>query len=288
MVSTPISHLIPASPRYDLHCHSTASDGMLSPTEVVLRAAEYGVTTLALTDHDTVTGLGEAQIAAKQVNLKLINGVEISTQWENHSIHIVGLNFDPTHSAMVELLQQQQDLRQQRAKEIGERLAKIGVENAFFEASALTQGEVTRAHYARYLVQIGKAANQQQAFKKFLRQGKVAYVKTDWCDIPTAIQTIHASGGIAVVAHPLRYQMTTRKIKKLLFEFKQWGGDAIEVAGCGQTQEQRQLLIRWAKENGLMGSVGSDFHFPCQWIELGKSLYLNENDPELPVVWQLF
>lgn len=276
------------SPRYDLHCHSTASDGILSPTELVLRAFEQGITTLALTDHDTIAGLAEAKIAARNLGLELITGVEISTLWENRTIHIVGLNFDDSHPEMLNLLTQQQVLRQQRALEISEKLTKIGVENAFTEAAKLTKGEVTRAHYARYLVQIGKVKDERQAFKKFLTQGKVAYVKSNWCDVQTAIQTIHNSGGIAVVAHPLRYHITNKQLKKLLQDFKQWGGDAIEVAGCGQTREQRQLLIQWAKENKLMASVGSDFHFPCGWIELGKSLYLAENDPELPTVWQLF
>lgn len=259
---------------YDLHCHSTASDGVLSPTDVVNRAAEKGVNVLALTDHDTVSGLAEAKQAANQQGIQLINGVEISTYWENRAIHIVSLGFNENCEKMTALLGQQAALRHQRAIEIGEKLAKIGVLNAFDEAKKFATGEVTRAHYARLLVRLGKVSNENQAFKKYLSQGKSCYVKSQWCDIPTAIDTIHQAGGLAVLAHPLRYTMTTKWLKKLITDFKQWGGDGIEVSGCGQTKDQRLLLAKWAKENELLSSVGSDFHFPCSWIELGKSLHL--------------
>lgn len=262
---------------YDLHCHSTASDGVLSPTDVVNRAAQKGVNVLALTDHDTISGIREAKKTACQQGITFINGVEISTLWENRAIHIVGLGFDETSEKLTALLTQQAVLRHQRAIEIGEKLAKVGVENAFEEAKKLATGEVTRAHYARLLVQLGKVANENQAFKKYLSQGKSCYVKSQWCDIPTAIDIIHQSGGLAVLAHPLRYTMTTKWLKKLIADFKLWGGDALEVAGCGQTKEQRLLLARWAKENKLLSSVGSDFHFPCGWIELGKSLQLPDD-----------
>lgn len=262
---------------YDLHCHSTASDGVFSPTEVVKRAAEQGVNVLALCDHDTVNGIAEARIAAKESGIELVSGVEISTLWDNRGIHIVGLGFDETHPKMTALLNQQADLRRKRAEQIGEKLEKIGIENTFEGAKKLANGEVTRAHYARYLIQIDKVSNEAQAFKKYLSQGKPAYVKAQWVDIPTAIETIHQAGGISVLAHPLRYTMTNRKIHQLIADFTQWGGKAIEVAGCGQTPDQRQLLARWANEFSLLASVGSDFHFPCAWIELGKSLHLPNN-----------
>ncbi|MFQ1015996.1 RNase RNM [Avibacterium paragallinarum] len=270
---------------YDLHCHSTASDGVLSPSEVVQRAYEQQVSVLALTDHDSISGLDEAQAQADRLGMRLINGVEISTQWENRAIHIVGLDFEKTHPKMIALLQQQAEKRLERAVKIGEKLAKIGVENAFEGAKKFTQGEVTRAHYARYLVEIGKVSNINQAFKKYLSQGKSAYVKAEWVDIPTAIEIIHQAGGQAVLAHPLRYTLTTKWIKKLIADFAQSGGDAIEVAGCGQTKDQRLLLARWAVEQGLYGSVGSDFHFLCGWIELGRSLHLPET---VPPIWQKF
>ncbi|MDU8923961.1 PHP domain-containing protein [Pasteurellaceae bacterium LIM206] len=270
--------------KYDLHCHSTASDGVLSPSEVVRRAYEQGVNVLALTDHDTIAGLAEARNQAVALGIGFINGVEISTQWENRGIHIVGLGFDETAENLTALLQRQAELRYQRAVEIGEKLAKFGVPNAFEGAKSLADGEVTRAHYARYLVQSGKVANEKQAFKKYLAQGKACYVKSQWCDIPTAIREIRQAGGVAVLAHPLRYNLTARRIKRLITDFKQWGGQAMEISGCGQTPDRRQLLACWAREFNLAGSVGSDFHFPCDWVELGKSLWLPDN---IKPVWAL-
>ena len=242
--------------KYDLHCHSTASDGILSPTEVVLRAHEKGVNVLALTDHDTVAGVPEARKQAEALGIQLINGVELSTLWEGHSIHIVGLGFDLSHEKMTALLTEQANLRDSRAQEIGAKLAG--------------KGEVTRAHYARHLVQIGKVANDGQAFKRYLGLGKSAYVKPQWVDIPSAIKIIHTAGGVAVFAHPLRYTMTMKWVRKLTESFKAWGGDAIEISGCGQSRDQYQLLVKLAEEHQLAGSIGSDFHFPCAWVELGK------------------
>ena len=257
--------------KYDLHCHSTASDGILSPTEVVLRAHEKGVNVLALTDHDTVAGVPEARKQAEALGIQFINGVELSTLWEGHSIHIVGLGFDISHEKMTALLAKQAKLREIRAQEIGAKLEKIGVENAYVEAKKLAgNGEVTRAHYARHLVQIGKVSNDGQAFKRYLGQGKSAYVKPQWVDIPSAIEIIHAAGGVAVLAHLLRYTMTTKWVRKLAENFKAWGGDAMEISGCGQSRDQYQLLVKLAEEHQLAGSMGSDFHFPCAWVELGK------------------
>ena len=240
--------------KYDLHCHSTASDGVLTPTELVQRAHEQGVNVLALCDHDTVMGIDEAKIEADKLGIELINSVEISTNWEGRGIHIV-------------------------------KLEKAGIPNAYEGAKELANGEVTRAHYARYLVQIGKVSNDGQAFKRYLGGGKSCFVKAEWVDIPTAIDTIHAAGGVAVIAHPMRYNMTGKWIRRLIVDFKQWGGDGMEVADSGQTKDQRQYLARLANEYDLAASLGSDFHFPCGWIELGKNLFLPE---EVKPIWTLF
>lgn len=263
--------------KYDLHTHSTFSDGVLTPTELIERAYQNEVKVLALTDHDSIEGLAEAKIVAQQYGIRLINGIEISTYWQNKEIHIVGLNFAEKSPALQQLLITQSQARQQRAEQIGDKLAQLGIEQAFIGASKLANGAVTRAHYARYLVDIGKVKDIPQAFKRYLAQGKPAYVKPLWVDIATAIDVIHQSGGKAVLAHPLRYNMTNRWIKRLLDDFKQWGGDGIEVAGCGQTKAQREMLVNWAREYELLTSVGSDFHFPCAWIELGKDLVVSED-----------
>ena len=271
--------------KYDLHCHSTASDGVLSPREVVRRAFEQGVNVLALCDHDTVAGIDEAKQTADEIGIALISGVEVSTDWEGRGIHIVGLNFDKMHPKMLALLENQKILREKRALEIGAKLEKVGISNAYEGAKTLADGEVTRAHYARYLVQIGKVSNDGQAFKRYLGPGKSAFVKAEWTNIPTTIETIHAAGGIAVIAHPLRYNMTGKWVRRLMADFKTWGGDGVEIADCGQTKDQRQILARWANEFDLLGSVGSDFHFPCGWVELGKNLALPEG---VKPVWAEF
>ncbi len=267
----------------DLHSHSTYSDGLLSPTELVQRAYEKGIKMLALTDHDSIKGLPEACQKAQSLGIQLIHGVEISTDWNKKGIHIVGLNFDAENKAMQKFLQQQQNLRTTRAIEIGACLAKAGVPNAYEETKKLSSGDVTRAHYARYLVQIGKVSNEKQAFKRFLGQGKGAYVKTPWCDIPSAIEIIHQAGGVAVLAHPLRYNFSRKQIILLTQDFKNWGGDGIEVAGCGQRLDQRQFLAKLAQEYQLLASVGSDFHYPCAWRELGRDLNLL---PESLPIWE--
>jgi len=180
------------------------------------------------------------------------------------------------HCHSTAFLAEQKSLREKRAVEIGHKLEKAGVPNAYEGAKALANGEVTRAHYARYLVQIGKVSNDGQAFKRYLGGGKSCFVKAEWVDIPTAIDTIHSAGGVAIIAHPMRYNMTGKWIRRLIVDFKQWGGDGMEVADSGQTKDQRQYLARLANEYDLAASLGSDFHFPCGWIELGKNLFLPE------------
>lgn len=258
----------------DLHSHSTASDGVLTPTELVQRAVEQQVGMLALTDHDTLAGIAEAKAAAATLPISLISGVEISILWEGKSIHLAALNVDEQAPELVNLLANQTALRQTRAEQIGEKLAKAGIANAYEGARRLASGEVTRAHYARFLVAEGYVRNEEHAFKRYLGIGKSAYVKPIWCSMAEAIAATHQAGGVICVAHPLRYKLTARWVRRLIAEFKQQGGDGIEVAGCAQTPDQRQLLARWATEFDLYASAGSDFHYPAGWIELGKGLTL--------------
>lgn len=271
--------------KIDLHSHSTASDGVLTPTELVQRAVEQNITMLALTDHDTVAGVAEAKQAAQQLPLELISGVEISILWQGKSIHLAALNVDEQNPVLVELLKQQAELRQTRAEQIGEKLAKAGIPNAYEGAKSLANGEVTRAHYARFLVAEGYVRNDEHAFKRYLGMGKTAYVKPIWCSMEQAIDATHQAGGVICVAHPLRYKFTARWVRRLIEAFKQAGGDGIEVAGCAQTPDQRQLLARWATEFDLYSSVGSDFHYPSGWIELGNGLTL---PPECKPIWDRF
>lgn len=272
--------LTPASAthrRYDLHSHTTASDGYLTPAQLVARAALMGVDVLAITDHDTVEGLAPAAAAIEQqgLALQLIAGVEISTLWENHEIHIIGLGIDLNEPRLQQLLAQQSERREWRASEIGRRLEKAQIPDAWQGAQRLAQGgAVTRGHFARYLVEIGKAETVPQVFKKYLAKGKIAYVPAQWCTIIEAITAIHHAGGQAVLAHPSRYQLSTKWLKRLLAYFQAGAGDAMEVAQCQQAPNERSQLAEYAQQYQLLASQGSDFHHPCSWIELGRKLWL--------------
>ncbi|WP_416054242.1 RNase RNM [Pectobacterium versatile] len=271
------SQPISSFPLYDLHSHTTASDGLLTPTALVSRAVDMRVSVLAITDHDTTAGLDEAQnaIAQQGLPLRLIPGVEISTLWENHEIHIVGLGMDIANPALTGLLQQQAECRQNRAEQIAARLEKNRIPDALAGAQRLaTGGQITRAHFARYLIELGIAANMNQVFKKYLAKGKIGYVPPQWCTIPQAIEAIHQSGGVSVLAHPGRYDLTAKWLKRLLATFAESGGIAMEVAQCQQAPDERTQLGRYARDFNLMASQGSDFHLPCAWIELGRKLWL--------------
>ncbi|WP_420875891.1 RNase RNM [Pectobacterium punjabense] len=271
------SQSIASFPLYDLHSHTTASDGLLTPTALVNRAVDMRVSVLAITDHDTTAGLEDARnaIAQHALPLRLISGVEISTLWENHEIHIVGLGMDITHPALNGLLQQQADNRQSRAEQIAARLEKSRIPDALAGAQRLaTGGQITRAHFARYLIELGIAANMNQVFKKYLAKGKIGYVPPQWCTIPQAIEAIHQSGGVPVLAHPGRYDLTAKWLKRLLAMFAESGGLAMEVAQCQQAPDERTQLACYARDFNLMASQGSDFHLPCAWIELGRKLWL--------------
>lgn len=271
---------------YDLHSHTTASDGMLTPAALVARAVEMRVGVLAITDHDCVDGLAEAQlaIAGQGLPLRLIPGVEISTVWEKHEIHIVGLGIHPRHVALTDFLARQGECRLRRAQDIAQRLEKARIPGALAGVMRLADGGlITRGHFARYLVEQGKAENVGQVFKKYLAQGKTGYVPPQWCTIEQAVDVIHQSGGVAVLAHPGRYNLSAKWLRRLLSDFTQVGGDAMEVAQCQQAPDERTQLARYAQDFHLYASQGSDFHQPCAWIELGRKLWLPAG---VTPVWQ--
>ncbi|EKT63719.1 RNase RNM [Providencia burhodogranariea] len=278
----------PLLTRYDLHCHTSASDGELSPADVVDRAIEMGVHVLSITDHDTCEGVIQAReyLAQTQQSLTLINGVEISTLWENIEIHIVGLNFSPSANSMVQLLAQQSELRLERGIEIGRRLQKAGIPDAWENASQISGGgQVTRAHFAQYLLKIGKEKNINNVFKRYLAKGKTGYVPAKWCTIDEAIEAIHLAGGIAVLAHPSKYQLSNKWLKRLVAYFKDCHGDAMEVSHCQQPPNEKQYLSELAQLANLKTSVGSDFHRPCSWIELGRNLWLPNDEQAVWTLW---
>ncbi|MDO6497219.1 RNase RNM [Photobacterium sanguinicancri] len=275
---------------FDLHSHTTASDGRLSPKELVERAVLNRVDALAITDHDTVSGLAEAQQTIDELNLPLtlIKGIEISTLWQNFDIHIVGLNIDPEHPAITTLIAEQITRRAERAEQIGDRLEKNRMPGALAGAKALAgDATLTRAHFAQWIVAEGYAKTMQAVFKKFMTRGNPGYVPPSWCSIAEAVAAIHAAGGQAVLAHPGRYKMTTKWLKRLLTTFVEAKGDAMEVAQPQQGQHERRNLGDYAIDYQLLASQGSDFHYPSPWTELGRNLWLPKGVTEVWHDWNV-
>ncbi|HHR5899323.1 TPA: RNase RNM [Providencia alcalifaciens] len=278
----------PIVTRYDLHSHTNASDGDLTPAELVERAIVMGVNVLSITDHDTCDGViaARAYLVENPRPLTLVNGVEISTLWENIEIHIVGLNFSPSEPAMATLLEQQSQRRLERGIEMGRRLQKAGIDDAWENAQALSGGgQVTRAHFAQYIVKTGKEKTINNVFKRYLAKGKTGYVPAQWCSIQEAVDAIHRAGGVAVLAHPSKYQLSNKWLRRLIDHFKACQGDAMEISHCQQPANEKQFLGELAQGAELKTSVGSDFHRPCSWIELGRNLWLPNDNHAVWTLW---
>jgi len=256
----------------DLHSHSTASDGTLSPGDLVAEAGAVGVNMLALTDHDTTEGLAEAAVAADRCGLLLIPGIEVSVTWEAHVVHIVGLGIDPDNRTLQDGLKGLRAFRDWRAVEIGERLAMAGIAGAYEGAKALSNGRlISRSHFARFLVQQGHAPDMRRVFKRFLTHGKPGHVPGRWARLEDAVAWIRAAGGQAVIAHPARYPFTRSKLRRLIEAFKEAGGEGLEVVSGSHSADENHTMARHARDFGLLGSVGSDYHGPeSPWTGLGR------------------
>jgi predicted metal-dependent phosphoesterase TrpH len=271
---------------FDLHCHTHFSDGMLSPEAVIARAKERGVAVLAITDHDTIAALGIAQKAAQESGITLISGIEFSSQWGRGGVHIVGLGIDVNSPALIAAIELQEQARSARALAIADRLSKAGFPGALAGARTIA-GNATlgRPHFAQYLVAIGAVKNINAAFKKYLGAGKPADVKYQWPLMDQVIAWIHAAGGVAVLAHPAKYELTRTKICALVDSFAAAGGDALEVISGLQPAALTEDLLRIANVRSLHASCGSDFHVPDQpWQELGGFGKLPANAKP---VWEL-
>ena len=270
--------LPPAVPRYDLHCHSTHSDGLLAPSAVVARAAARGVDVLALTDHDEVSGLAEARSAAADAGIELVCGAELSVSWDDSTLHVVALGIDPAHPVLTEGLEAIRAGRATRARRIGEALAAAGIEGAYEGAMKYVTSErlVSRTHFARYLVEAGYAREMKEVFKRYLTRGNPGYVPHPWATLSDAVGWIHAAGGQAVIAHPGRYKIDGAGMRRLLGEFRDLGGDAIEVVSSSHTPAQYIEFATYARAFELRASCGSDWHGPGEsWMDLGDV-------PEMP------
>ncbi|WP_347454455.1 PHP domain-containing protein [Acinetobacter thermotolerans] len=278
----------------DLHTHSNISDGTLSPQQLVEAAAACFIHTLALTDHDTMDGLELARNAAKDHAIKIISGVEISSQWsrpatkKNYGVHIVALDMQ-NPEPLQKVLQEQKRIRAERSKKICDLLIPLVGQDIYTDVVAKVDNipdRVTRTHIAKTLVEKGIVTRPQQAFDKYIKEGKKAYVKFDGLGLEETIQVIHASGGYAVLAHPTRYDLSATNIRYLIEIFAKFGGDAVELPPAIDPLSTRQMVDRMIAEHGLKVSVGSDFHGEnMPWIKLGNIPSLKEGQVG---IWESF
>jgi len=257
---------------YDLHSHSTASDGTLTPTQLIQRAHEAGVNVLALTDHDSTKGIAEAQQAASRCGLRLVPGAEISVTWNGRTIHIVALGINPHSLSLQQGLEKLVEFRNWRAEEIGRKLELKGISGAYEAARSLSNGTlISRTHFARYLVEQGRAKDMRAVFRHYLVKGKPGHVHGEWAPLEEAVGWIHDAGGQAVIAHPARYRLTRTKLRKLIRDFRDAGGAALEVVSSSHSADEAFTMAAHAKDYELLSSAGSDFHTPEQsWTELGR------------------
>ena len=248
----------------DLHCHSTVSDGQLAPAAVAQLAKAGGVNVWALTDHDVLGGQREAREAAEALGIRYLSGVEISVTWASRTVHIVGLHVDTECAALVDGLARTRDGRGARAEAIGERLSELGIPDAYEGAQQYVSNPdlISRTHFARFLVESGRAQNTQDAFSRWLGDGKPGYIAHRWAKLADAVSWIKAAGGEAIIAHPGRYAYTQLEFDTLFGEFIDLGGKAIEVVTGSHTPDQYGEYAAVARRFGFEASRGSDFHAP--------------------------
>ena len=257
----------------DLHCHSVVSDGTLTPEDLAARAQSGGVDLWALTDHDEVGGQQRARAAAQALGLDYLSGVEISVTFADTTVHIVGLGFDPANPELVQGLAETRDGRGPRAREMAAQLAKAGIADAYEGALKYVGNPalVSRTHFARFLVDAGKCRDTQEVFRKYLVEGKPGYVPHRWARLGDAVRWITQAGGVAVVAHPARYRFNATLEYALFTEFKQHGGQGVEVVTGSHTSAEALRYADLAREFDLLASRGSDFHSPTEsHIDLGR------------------
>ncbi|MDX1590231.1 MAG: PHP domain-containing protein [Oleiphilaceae bacterium] len=273
--------------RPDFHCHSTASDGHLSPEALLERALKKGVTALAVTDHDTFAGYSQLSGARLSEGFTLISGIELSCLWRGRTIHVVGLDFDALSRVMNQAVTRQEDNRWQRARLIEQRLVKAGLPALLEAATEASGGRVPgRPHFATAMLTAGLVKKHHQAFDRYLGNGKVGDISSLWPPMETIVEWIRQSGGVPVLAHPRKYGLTGVKLRALLTDFMGAGGQAMEVLSAGQSDADTRFLTLLCEQFQCAASLGSDFHHPGNhWCELGRL-------PPLPAkvqpVWELF
>lgn len=271
----------------DLHCHSTFSDGTLSPTALAARAQARGVTLWALTDHDEVAGLPEAQAAARAQGLDFLTGVEISVSFANTTVHIVGLGFDADNAQLQQGLHALRNSRGPRAQEMGRQLEAVGIAGAYEGALRYVGNPalISRTHFARYLVEAGFCKYTHEVFRHYLVEGKPGYVPQRWASLQEAVQWITQAHGVAVIAHPARYGFSSAEEYAFFSSFKAYGGQAVEAVTGSHSAHEFPRYAALAQELGLHISRGSDFHSPGESkVDLGA---LPSDPAGVPGVWDL-
>ncbi|MBU3585984.1 3',5'-nucleoside bisphosphate phosphatase [Polynucleobacter sp. AM-26B4] len=272
----------------DLHCHSVVSDGTLTPEALACRAHANGVQVWSLTDHDEVGGQERAKKAAEDLGMKYISGVEISVTWCSQTVHIVGLGIDHTNAALIEGLYQTRNGRSKRAQEIAAQLDQIGIKNAYEGALQFVGNPelISRTHFARFLVDSGVCKDTNEVFANYLIEGKPGYVGHEWANLTDAVNWITQAGGIAVIAHPGRYNYTSLQLDELYGQFKDMGGRGIEVVTGSHTKDEYKTFAKVALQHGFLASRGSDFHSPTEsHVDLGT---LPDLPSQLQPVWLEF
>lgn len=271
----------------DLHCHSVVSDGTLTPEVLAGRAKANGVELWSLTDHDEIGGQHRAAAAAKAQGLKYLTGTEISVTFAGETVHIVGLGFDPDDADMLQGLKATRGGREQRAMEMSDGLAKVGIKGAYAGALKFVGNPelISRTHFARFLVENGVCSETNEVFRKYLTEGKPGYVPHRWAALKDAVRWITNAKGLAIIAHPARYKFTPNEEYALFTEFKAHGGRGVEVVTGSHTAAEYVKYADTAKEFGLAASRGSDFHSPEESrTDLGALPFL---PGELTPVWEL-
>lgn len=262
----------------DLHCHSKYSDGLLTPHALITKALENDVKTLALTDHDTVAGLDDLHKAAEGKPIRIIDGIELSTRFKLVDIHILGLNIDRKNEALLQLIQRQEEARRVRAQQISEKLKALKIDDAYQQVVDIVGHErIGRPHYAKLLLDLGLVKDLQDAFKRYLGRGKLAYVPTVWNSIEDVVSGIVQAGGCAVIAHPFKYVLTRTKLHALIIAFKLAGGKGIEVISGMMTPALILDAAALCQRFQLLASTGSDYHGTgISRVDLGKQAALPE------------
>jgi 3',5'-nucleoside bisphosphate phosphatase len=271
----------------DLHCHSVVSDGTLTPEELAARACANGVELWALTDHDEIGGQHRAAAAARANGMPYLTGTEISVTFAGETVHIVGLGFDADDPDMRQGLHSTRGGRGQRAMEMSDGLARVGIKGAYEGACQFVGNPelISRTHFARFLVETGVCKDTSEVFRKYLTEGKPGYVPHRWASLRDAVTWITGAGGVAVIAHPARYKFTPNEEYALFTEFKAHGGQGVEVVTGSHTAQEYVKYAETAKEFGLAASRGSDFHSPDEsHTDLGSLPFLPGG---LKSVWEL-